>query len=268
MMSEIDKQRRIITSKVCSTFPHATTNSNLVEVVTATLEEHGCNDENTLLVPSFCRDKINRPLETEFAKHYTNKYSIGGLAGFPFGGLSSFREMMQNIPEKGSCLIMYGPHVGIDSQGNVKGLNPQGRAALGSCCESAIAAYHEIQRVRKGTGTLTVDHIDIQQSMVSKLLFPYGDRLENTPTPLVEIPHCLYDSQTDMVNSIVKGGHKELSRIIGDDSKIAILGGIQINTPVAGLDFFLPFVFEIRDSKNNKIADLLGNFEIADLLEF
>jgi hypothetical protein len=41
------------------------------------------------------------------------------------------------------------------------------------------------------------------------------------------------------------------------DGKIALLGGVQINTPDPNPDYFLPLCFEVRSNKNAKIKDLM-----------
>lgn len=50
------------------------------------------------------------------------------------------------------------------------------------------------------------------------------------------------------------------SRTVGD-GKIALLGGIQINTPDNCDDFFLPLKFEVRDSSDQLQENLMmGTF--------
>ena len=41
------------------------------------------------------------------------------MIGFPFGGITSFGAMASHIPDGGSCLVVFGPHVGVDSTGKV-----------------------------------------------------------------------------------------------------------------------------------------------------
>ena len=45
---------------------------------------------------------------------------------------------------------------------------------------------------------------------------------------------------------------------VANEGKIALLGGIQINTPAGTKEYFLPKVFEIRNNSGEKIADLMG----------
>jgi len=44
---------------------------------------------------------------------------------------------------------------------------------------------------------------------------------------------------------------------VAGEGKIAMLSGIQINTPETESDYFLPLNFEIRDNKNKRIQDLM-----------
>ena len=43
-----------------------------------------------------------------------------------------------------------------------------------------------------------------------------------------------------------------------ENSLIAVVGGIHINTPSGMSDFFLPLSFDIRDSQGNLIKNLLA----------
>jgi hypothetical protein len=104
---------------VTKAFPKAITNEELVTKVTGALKEYGYG-ENTLLACSLCCDEVNRVLEKDFAKHYGDNFSMGGLAGFPFGGVTSFGAMSHHIPTGGSCLVVFGPHVGLGTLNDLK----------------------------------------------------------------------------------------------------------------------------------------------------
>ena len=56
-----------------------------------------------------------------------------------------------------------------------------------------------------------------------------------------------------VMDKIVAAGCQE----VAGEGKIALLGGIQINTPEAESDFFLPLNFEVRSNKNASIKDLM-----------
>jgi len=125
--------------KVKSVFPKAVTNADLVSKVTGALKEYGFG-KSSLVATALCCDEVNRVLEKDFAPHYNDNFSMGGLAGFAFGGVTSFGAMAHHIPDGGSCLVIFGPHVGVDADGKVGSVNRRGRAAPGACCGSACAA--------------------------------------------------------------------------------------------------------------------------------
>lgn len=245
-------------AKVTAAFPKAVSNADLVSKVTSALKEFGYG-ESSLVATSLCCDEVNRVLEKDFSAHYTDNFSMGGLAGFPFGGVTSFGAMAHHIPDGGSCLIVYGPHVGLDSDGNVGVVNRRGRAAPGACCGSACAALGHVGCVHKGEAKAVdakvfEDPVEHQQALVGTLLMPYAERLVKAAEPMVELPLALYDAQNKMMDQIVAAGCQE----VAGDGKIALLGGVQINTPESDTDYFLPLNFEVRTNKNEKVKDLLA----------
>ncbi|CAB9527553.1 Inherit from NOG: Low-co2 inducible protein [Seminavis robusta] len=242
-------------------FPRAMPNNALVSRVQAKLAECGYNEKSTLLATSLCCDEVNKPLIDDFSAVYGNNFSMGGLAGFAFGGVTSFGAMAHHIPDDGSCLIVFGPHVGVDSKGNVGTIDRIGRKKIGACCGSAAAAsgfVHE-QYCKKVTDAVSVsDPQDAQQQFVNSLLLPQAERLEQAKNRNVELPFALFDAQQDLLRKIVAKGCGE----VAGDGKIALLGGIQINTPSSSCkegmyDYFLPLSFELRNNKGELIEDLL-----------
>jgi hypothetical protein len=242
---------------VTKAFPRAITNKELVDKVTAALAEFGYG-ETSLVATSLCCDEVNRTLEADFAKHYTDNFSMGGLAGFAFGGVTSFGAMAHHIPDGGSCLVVYGPHVGVDADGNVGAVNRRGRAAPGACCGSACAALGHVcgvvnGEVKAADPSVYADPVECQQAMVGNLLMPYAEKLSKSSAPMVDLPLALYDAQKKLMNSIIAAGCQE----VAGEGKIALLGGIQINTPNPESDFFLPLDFEVRSNANASIKDLI-----------
>ena len=222
------------------------------------LEKYGYG-KTTLVATSLCCDEVNRPLEKALAGQYDEPFVMGGLAGFPFGGVTSFGAMAHHIPDGGSCLVVYGPHVGIDGNGSVGTVNRRGRAKGGSCCGSAAAA---LRKIRKGAmvpkdesapaDLPPTNSLDAQQAYVDAELAPYATRLLNANDRNVELPFALYDAQKKMMDSIVAQGASAME----GTGNIALLGGIQINTPDGVSDYFLPLNFELRDYQGQFKADL------------
>lgn len=241
-------------------FPGAFESQSLAEKVKIILAEEGYDEKKTLFATSLCCDEVNRDLEDDFRKIYGSNFSMGGLAGFPFGGVTSFGAMSHHIPEKGSCIVMYGPHVGIDYDGQVGKVNRRGRPGSGACCGSANAAAVYVKQIRAGKREQLdnpEDILDAQQTWVGAKLIPYGERLEKASDANVELPFALFDAQDNLMLRIVENGCGE----VAGNGLIALLGGVQINTPEKTREYFLPKRFEIRNNKGEVVADLLGRLK-------
>lgn len=158
----------------------------------------------------------------------------------PFGGTTSFGAMAHHIPDEGSCLVCFAPHVGIDHDGKIGSVNRRGRAAPGACCGSACAACNHVLSVDKGEA----DPVDARI---------FEDAIEMQQEPMVDLPLSLYEIQKKMMDDI-------LGKASGEDAgegKIALMGGVQINTPPDETDYLLPLSFEIRSNKNETMKDLM-----------
>ena len=172
--------------------------------------------------------------------------------------------MAGHIPRGGNCLIVFGPHVGVDSKGNVGTVERRGRSIGGPCCASPIAASTAVAAIVAAGGgdsrnrsgppfaTTTVPMVDAQQQLVVDMLLPYADRLEKTDDKMVELPYCMYDAQEKMMTDIVQASYGDML----DFGRIAVLGGIQINTPPDQSDYYLPLSLEVFNNKGQKIEDL------------
>jgi Limiting CO2-inducible proteins B/C beta carbonyic anhydrases len=242
-------------SKIAKVFPKSIPNEDLVRRVAARLGDFGYTRTNTLLASSLCCDELARPLEASFAQLYGQNFSMGGLAGMPFGGLTSFGAMAAHIPDGGSCLVVYGPHVGVDMAGNVGTVERRGREKGGACCGSACAASGYALGVFSGKSSpapFPTEVLDAQQAMVGNLLLPHAERLSKAADTMVELPMALFDVQKGMIENIVEKGAGNVA-----DGTIAVVGGIQINTPEDYSDYFMPLQFDLFSNKGAKIETLM-----------
>jgi hypothetical protein len=257
----IQQESKVIIDKIKTTFPKSYQSKDLVSKVKSILSQNGYQNETTLFATSLCCDEVNREMEIDFTNEYNFNFSMGGLAGFPFGGVTSFGAMAHHIPDDGSCLILYGPHVGIDLDGNVGKLNRRGRhGGSGACCGSAAAAYGYVKGVTNNDNELrtipddNLPALDAQQTFVGNMLLPQASRLLSSNVDAdVELPMALFDVQDEFMKAIVAAGCGE----VAGDGMIALLGGVQINTPIGTSEYFLPKVFEIRNNKGELVVNLL-----------
>lgn len=238
--------------KINKFFPGAITNKSLVKKVLEALKQYDYGS-NSLVATSLSPDEVNRCLETEFSEVFGNTFTMGGLAGVPFGGSTSFGNMASHIPQGESTLIVFAPHVGVDGEGNIGTVERRGRSYGGACCDSAIAASNYVLSVHNGKTTTKGtpnDALDAQQNFVESMLLP--QRLDASPDAMVELPYALYDAQKEMITDIVSTAAGAVSGV----GKIAMLGGIQINTPPGIHDYYLPLSLEVYDNTGQKLDDL------------
>lgn len=242
--------------KLRQAFPGALSNEELLDRVRTRLVRKEFGKDSTLVASSLCSDEVNRPLEDAFLSFYGNHFAMGGLAGFPFSGLTGFGAMASHIPDGGNCLLVYGPHVGVDSQGNVGKIDRRGKGQSGSCCGSAVAASKYLEQVVSGQAELMAppnSSLDAQQTYVSTMLLPYASEILAAYDPMVALPFATFKPIDNMMTRIVA----KASSKVGPNGKIAMLGGIQINTPEGLSDYFLPLRFDVRDSENKVLEEML-----------
>ena len=246
-----------VIDKIQEVFPGALESAKLSERVKETLTKHGFQENTTLVATSLCCDEVNRELEGDFTKIYHHNFNMGGLAGFSFSGVTGFGAMASHIPKNGSCLLLYGPHVGVDFEGTVGKVNRRGLDDSGACCGSAAAACAYVKSVHGGGEKHSAypdSALDAQQFYVGTMLLPQAARIVKAKDENVEVPLALFDVQDEFMRQIVDKG---CGKVAGE-GMIALLGGIQINTPVGVNEYFLPKVFEIRNNKGDKVVDLLS----------
>ena len=234
-------------------FPFALSNKDLESRVVGALAKKGFTGDNTLLATSLCCDELARRLEHDFVRIYGNNFNLGGLSGFPFAGNTGFGAMAAHIPDNGNCLLVYGPHVGISKDGVIGKVERQGIALVDTCCGSAVAASNYLKNITEGSATVTTkiqSFTDFQQGAVQELILPHGKRLMEAKDRMLELPYALYESQDLLMGDIVQAGKRGLKK------GTALLGGIQINTGPATMDYFHPIRFDFMDSTGT-IEDLL-----------
>lgn len=247
----LDKTHRLLQTKapfddrcdamIRSIFPNAINNNDFEYGVVATLAERGFLARNTLLATSLCSDETAKVLSDDFVNIYGSNFNLGGLAGYPFAGNIGFQTMCGHIPDDGFCLFVFGPHVGVTTNGSV-GIDDH-------CCRSAIEAANYV--IGSSVGVDSTNFMDLQQSAVQSMMLPLSDRLKASEYPMLELPYAIYESQNELIESIIGEG------IGGVKRGIALLGGIQINTGPSTLDYFHPIRFDFINSNGDLVENML-----------
>ena len=149
-------------------------------------------------------------------------------------------------------------HIGVDYDGTFGKINRRGHHGSGSCCNTALASMRYVQCVQAGQKIHSPDPSDplnAQQVFVANALLSKADRLETSELATVELPHVLFDCIDELMERIITKCQKD----IPTGTKIALLGGIQINAGEGLPDYFLAKKFQLLDSKGELSQDLLTN---------
>ena len=240
-----------VVKDVVTNFPGAIREDHFIEQLYDVLHSYSESfGTNTLLATSFCCDEINREFEMKLGSVFGGSYfSLGGLAGFPFGGTTGFVAFSHHIPKCGSSIIIFGPHVGVDNSGNIGKISRRGISSSNNCCGSAYAAF------KNGVNCNTLES-DLEQNAVALALYKSNrmKRVLEAKNPGVELPHVLFEAQHEMIEKIIR---KSAHNNIPENTYIAVIGGIHINTPSTTSDFFLPLVFKIYNSTGCVVNDFI-----------
>lgn len=105
-------------------FPNCKYGHDAEQLVADQLQSMGFTDQNTLFADSSCPDELNHDDPEEdvtslFQRRWGEVFPLAGLAGMPFTGKTGWHAFSSHCPEDGNIVIMFAPHVGVDSTGNV-----------------------------------------------------------------------------------------------------------------------------------------------------
>ena len=254
----IEEEAEIAQNKA---FPTAILSGDLDEAVAKTLYGRGFTPENTILAHSVCSDEVNNKDEQLVAlmvHRWQEGFSLGGLAGIPFAGKAGFGAFLHHVPDSGKLLVMFAPHVGIDSKGIVGALQRDGQEKVSNACGAGIGAYKALMAkssantpppVKLGDDKGT-DPFDPQLNTIVGLLEQRLAGIDNAIDPITFVTYQMYAIVRDLVDDCIA----QTPDLFNLATEVAIVGGVMINRRVGG-DFFQPLNFETR-VKDGRVIDL------------
>jgi hypothetical protein len=188
----------------------------------------------TLLATSVCSDEIIRSA-TNFRDYLENShpFTLGGLAGYPFSGITGFKAFASHIPDGGSAVILYGPHIGVSADGTIGIVTRSGQEKPSSCCGALKASVRKLSMERFPE---TDADLDYQMYQIDERIKLKKGKLLLHDEPLVAATNLMYELIHERVHKLMDESEDAFT-----GHKIALIGGIIINT-----DAGLPDWFEVR----------------------
>lgn len=246
-------------------FPTALLSGDCDKAIWNTLKNRGFTPANTLLGHSVCSDEINNRKEQLIpliVDRWGEGFALGGLAGLPFAGKSGFGAYLHHVPDEGKLLVVFAPHVGIDQEGRIGGLQRDGQTAVSSACGAAIGAYKALQS-QKATPQdplLVLENVqkedidtkfDPQLDQIVKLLAPRLKGIEDSSDSIAFVTYQMYGIIRELITACIT----QTPDLFENASEVAVVGGVIINRRKGG-DFFQPLSFETRHrcAKSNGVT--------------
>ena len=236
--------------------------SKFTEELNTQLKANGFKKNNSRLIFSVCSDDCNRLAERETAEKaltrlYDREFHLGGLAGYPFGGITGITAASHHPPKiiadngqeesDGNLVFFISPHVGmIKKQIFIYGsLIRPGQQKPTASCGALMAFYNELKKAGSPEKlNIEIDefHIDPTRLILQKeLINKYSDRLEEIISineinqQIIELFKLNYDLIVNKLHQMIKEFlRKEKNNFNG---KIAIVSGITVNAP--NRDYFI-----------------------------
>lgn len=146
---------------------------------------------------------------------------------------------------------MYGPHIGVDDEGEVGSYVREGQEHKSTACGALIAAYNSCVAGKHGKDY--EDALDMQQNWLREKILPHTAWIQSSPNPMAALARISYEIVRNKMMGIVNTNFGK--------GKLILLGGIQINTPAGFEDHFLPYSFEMLCA-GKQTVDLLDTFHV------
>jgi len=199
-------------------------------------QKHHFDISRMLMATSLCSDEINN-LGASFFSVLNGPFTMGGLGGFPFVGLTGMTAFAHHIPDGGSAFIFYGPHIGITDDGKAGEVWRPGQQRAGKSCGALMNALSKFENAAYKP---QASENDFQQYFIEKTLIEHKDKIITSGEPEWAITEQTYLQIDKMIHENIHQTKKEF-RV----KRIALLGGIIINTDSGVDDYFIPKNFEV-----------------------
>jgi hypothetical protein len=202
--------------------------------------DHGFKPESTVLATSVCSDEIIRSA-TNFRDYLdiNSPFQLGGLAGFPFTGVTGLKAFAAHIPDEGAAIILYGPHIGISAKGEVGIMKRHGQILESTCCGALVASLGSLEM---GPSPEADSEYDYQLWKIESELHPHRDKILGKPIPLVNATEVMYERIDNRIHDLLNKASDSLK-----GRKIALVGGVIINTDTDLPDWFDLKNFEVLE---------------------
>ena len=208
-----------------------------------------------------------------FSTYMGEVFQMGGLAGLPFCGRTGFAAFTHHVPQDGHCFVLMAPHIGISQTLKLGKYTRDGQhESESTACGAAVGALAHCE-CGKRMPSLLSDELDYQMNFIIRKVNANKKKiLKNAKTEdekMRALVHEIWRIGMDtMLDDIV---HAHFG---GENSKLVVLTGIQINMPRPFEDMFQPLSFTMlskdkarKNQRSKSKTGVAANNKVEDLFE-
>lgn len=213
----------MIEASIKTYFPNARTGQEITDTYLEFIQKHyQSNLDKVLFATSVCCDDIN--VSTDFRRVLKRPFTLGGLGGLPYAGLTGMSAFAQHIPDGGDAFIFYGPHIGISDAGEIGTMRRPGQQHQTTCCGALLLAHSNLLNA-DSEQLSKVNPLDAQQMELQQSLMPFREQIAASNPPAKVITDITYTNIRDRLFELVRQGRSQFN-----GQRIFLLGGVIINT--------------------------------------
>jgi hypothetical protein len=206
---------------------------------------------HVMLADSICSDDVNSIQYPVRTHEFLGPFKMGGLAGFPFAGLTGMGALGSHVPDEGAILIYYGPHVGVSKEGVIGEISRFGQVKKSECCGAVLGALKKLEKGTIVDGEMR--EMDYQMSVIEQILLKQRDRILTAAIPLKEANEVFYEAIDERILQLTDQTAHKCRYII-------LVGAILINSDSDVGSFTATKRFEVINLVTKERQNLLADY--------
>ncbi|MFX1237726.1 MAG: hypothetical protein ACFFAS_16515 [Promethearchaeota archaeon] len=234
--------------------------SDLIQELNIALIDKGFHKTNSRLVFSVCSDDCNRLAEREtvekaLTKIFNREFHLGGIAGYPIGGVSGIIAASHHPPDvlsleglkerNGNLIFFASPHIGVIKRETITygSFVRPGQQKPTASCDAMMGFLNALKMAQSSNGLSGESNdLDIDPSktiIYEQLIDNYSERLD----ALLELNDInqqvieLFKINHDLVETALLRMIDEFKKREHFSGKIVLISGITIN--ISDKDYFV-----------------------------
>jgi hypothetical protein len=231
-------------------YPIAFCTETLEEEVLSYLRQTGIDPNEVVTANCVCSDDINEMQFPLADGSLPGPFFLGGLNGFPFGGLTGVQAFAQHIPDHGTALVYYGPHIGITEKGEIGKVRCPGHDQDSNCCGAVQAALEKISGA-----THQPTDLDYQEDTIVDLFRANRERILAARYPIQEATEVMYEAIDERLRLLIDQSKEQFKA-----KYLVLIGSVFINTDHGLKACIEQRTFRTTNLRTNVVTDHLELF--------